>query len=179
MTLHQRHDVLSVSWNKYPLIVFHQCHHVLLRYRWQILCLFPFWSESPLCHQGSPWPCWEEQGRRKQSAECFPGYAAQKLLYFTPDWKGREEAGTSSAPLPAGHELCPWQISGFFSAPGAPEMGSCPQPGCHVRSGLVLPGELICATCFNLKGSHNTEGTPLFGIRLVFIHSALVLTGAE
>ena len=66
-----------------------------------------------------------------------------------------------------------------FSAPGTQETGPFPQPGCHVKSGLVLPRELICTTCFNLKGSRKTEWTPVFGIRLVFIHSALVLTGAE
>lgn len=65
----------------------------------------------------SRWPCWEEQGRRRWSVECFPGYPAQKPLYFTLDWKRRKQAGASLGPLPPGYRLPLWQTSGLLQCP--------------------------------------------------------------
>jgi len=183
MTLHPGHDVLSVSWKKYPSIVFCWCHHVLLRDRWQILCLFQCCCDCPesvnqknlnhlltskahLCSAG------RSEAGGGEPLGVFLVDPAQKPPYFTPDWKGGDQAGTSSAPLSPRYELFLWQAFGLLQ---------CPKE--HQRWGpshswaVSLPRELICTKSLNLKDSRKTEQT--LGIKLVFIHSALVLTRTE
>lgn len=135
---------------------------MLLGYRWQISCLLQsagrVWITSPC--QG-----WEKQGRKRQSTECLPGYASQERKYFTPDGKAQKQAWIPSAPLLLGcDERMVW-----FSTQGALEMGPFPQPGCCVKSRLVLPEDLICTRVSFLRGSYKTEWTPFFGIKLDFI----------